>query len=261
VVNEGVVANMLRHFILLLAAGCGACQSGDIDPDLASAGAEFRWYARMAYEVRDDPCDFAPAVARAGVLAPERRAMADLESRLSGTPPKLLMDVARADVAYARGLRSDRRCDTALASPAETRIGFARRDMNAALERMHALAPTLAAFPFSSAVSASDGAAFRYLARQVVESESPRCGGAGPPDAFHTLERMRSEVARFRTDVSETPYGPHFAMVEADVLYERSITSDNCIEYDQPITAQQSRAAIAGLMAKVAQLRQISSRR
>jgi hypothetical protein len=117
---------------------------------------------------------------------------------------------------------------------------------------MEALVPGLTALPASIApLPPSRSAGFRSLVRNLVEYLQPLCAGA---DSDQILAPARAELARFRQRLQDTPYAAHFDLAQADGLYERSITSAECIDAPPLPPAEASRAALQETRRQIARI-------
>jgi hypothetical protein len=220
---------------ILTACAIGVCGAPTNGLASDAGAAEFRWHARQAYEAANQPCDFAPGVRRDQALANERQRLAKFEARMSGTPAKLQMDIARADVTYEAKLPPRPDCSPemlALLSPAETRIGFSKSEIASAISRMESQAPALADIELSTNENfASAGAKLRYVARQLFELANPRCSLSTRAANDAILGPMRTEITRYRGSLPAAD-SIQVDIAEADVEFIHSITEVECASPD-----------------------------
>ena len=223
--------------------------------------AEFRFFARSAYEIAAEPCDFSPDLKRKSVLASELGALADFERSGPSADLQSQLQVARDDAAYAVTVKP-RDCSPealALLSPAQTRIELDRAALREMLARMRVLAPTLSGEPsLHSPPTSPQDAEFRYLARRVTMIVSPVCPFSRKKDRIDTLAESRELVTRLRNRVRPTRFEAQFATAEADEWFYRSTRVTECQTPDGPMTPELVRRAAAEVKTAVTRMEAIA---
>lgn len=217
-----------------------------MSPAESRDGAVFRYTARSVYEaLAMESCEGAPALRRATVLAPEIAAMRAFERRVAAGPARQHLDVARGDIERRRasnGLGCWSDSDPRFAA---SHVRMARDTATAGLREMERLAPGLAPLPATvSALPPARAGEFRVLARTLFETLNPPCRiTTTAPDA-QVMAAALAELPPLRRRLEGTPYAAQFAIAEADLLHERSITAFECVEPGDDTAAAASAAVL-----------------
>lgn len=229
---------------VLLIGTAGCSESSDSLARAAQSGAEFRYYARHAYEALTiESCQERPALRRDLVLAREKAAMTALEERVRSHPAGAHLALARSDVHYAREVGGLGCWEDSSADFAAIHVQMARNRVRGGLIEMQRLASAAAPVPISGNIASSSAARFRSSARELIALLQPLCPST-PADNARILAPAKAELARFRKNLQETPYALHLAVAEADALYERSITTAECVDAPAVPPVQASRSAL-----------------
>ncbi len=223
---------MKTLFAVALGLALAACDAADSGPAFRSTpvDAEFRWLARDMYGSLLMPSCSAPSgFRRADRLRREQAAVEAFERRLEATPPGSHLAIARSDEAHDRALAHDCWSDEDLRF-AEIHVGMTEETVANALRRMEALLPSLRQAVPAGGVADGPAAEFRRSARELVRSSRPRCRLTSAGDNDEIAAPARAEVARFQARLAGTPYAAHYAIAEADVAHEHSISVVECAD-------------------------------
>lgn len=231
----------------LLLAGCA--------PPLPTpeALAEFRSQARDVHGALTMPsCDGRSALDRRALLGEESRRMVALEARMPG-PLRIHLDIARADVAYAH--RVDQSCsDDSDPTFARRHVEQAKGTIEAGLENMERLAPTLVAPPDQPKSDPPDGAAFRRAARRLVELSRPRCEMSTRAENEEIMAPALAELGRFRQRLEGSRHAAFYDIAEADVAYEHTIWMVDCQDPGSKPAAELEPALLAEMRTEISAL-------
>ena len=171
----------------------------------------------------------------------------------AGAGARFHLAVARADVAYRKangtlGCWSD--TDPSFAT---RHVEMARSTVRSDLAALSAQAPRLTALSFpTQTLLPPDGAGFRSRVRTLVEFLHPLCQITTAGDNDQIMAPARADVRRLRERLQSSSSAGEFDLAEADALYERSITSAECMQAGESTATATSRNALAETRRQIA---------
>lgn len=224
--------------------------------DAARSGARFRYVGRDVYRASlMESCEVDPALLRATVLARENAALRNFEVRMRSGPAAHHLEVARSDVEFRRASGALGCWQDSDPRFAELHVQMARESVRRGVDEMEKMVSELAPLGASmTGLASPDKAEFRSLARTIIESLTPLCVITSTASNEEILGPARAELARFGARLQPTPYALHFALAEADALYERSQTVAECADPGSESAADVARNALHQTRRQIAQL-------
>jgi hypothetical protein len=234
--------------VVLATAGCGG---GEADPAALEAAAAFRYNARGIYlALLSESCPPDRALDRPAWVTREDSAMRRFEAQAGSGAVGFQLDVARSDAIYLKAHCRDE-SDHVFFQSAMSEDG-----VKIGLREMQELAPLVAKLPQKlSEVSAEGGVEFRAIARQLVAINARLCQSDRDVEEEVILAPANAEFGRFRQRLQGSPFAVHFDVAEADIRYERSIWTVDCVEPEVNVAAEVSRRALEGTRRRVKRLR------
>lgn len=197
-------------------------QSGGHSPSMASA--EFRYVARQTYgAARSRSCRGA-SIDYASALSDQILALRNFENQTRSSAAGFHLAVARVDVDLGKtGCWSDN--DLRFA---ERHVQMARETLAQGLEVLPELASSLPDDALQDSLPAGVSAAFRARIVPLVWAVNPMCRLSNEASDTQIMEPATERLAELERQIARTALALHFAIAEADVLYEQSITLVEC---------------------------------
>jgi hypothetical protein len=245
-----MIARPLLALALLLFAIAG-CGGGEADPAALEAAAGFRYNARGIYlAILAESCPPDRALDRPAWLTRGDSAMRRFEEQAGSGAVRFQLDVARSDAIYLQAHCRDKSNRLFFQSP------MSENHVKIGVREMQELAPLVARLPHKlSEVSPERGVEFRAIARQLVAINSMLCPSDRDVEEEVILAPANAEFRRFRQRLQGSPFAVHFDMAEADIRYDRTITSVDCVQPGVNVAAEVSRRALEETRRRVKRLR------
>jgi hypothetical protein len=183
----------------------------------------------MYADLQSPSCHAPSGFSRKALLRAETEAVSSFERDVKGTEAGQQLALAQQDIRYKQ--KADGGCwNDGDPDFAEMHVQMTKESVRNGLEKLRRLSGRLGSGAMGGLDEATDSSEFRYRVRDLIETVRPMCDLHAERANDELLAPARREVHRFKRSLRDTPYALHFAIAEADVAYEQSVTLVECSE-------------------------------